>query len=78
MSLPSDVLCTELESIIAYAKTQDITGKWLQSLQARVRAYRPHYFLSQETQCPRNGDQVNPRFMLAKRQRYLFATVCGD
>jgi len=40
MSLSDDVLCTELESIIAYAKTQGITGKWLQSLQARVRAYR--------------------------------------
>jgi hypothetical protein len=28
MSLSDDVLCTELESIIAYAKTQGITGKW--------------------------------------------------
>jgi len=40
MSLSDDVLCAELQSIIAYAKTQGITGKWLQSLQARVRAYR--------------------------------------
>ena len=40
MSLSDDVLCAELESIIVYAKTRGVTGKWLQSLQARVRAYR--------------------------------------
>jgi hypothetical protein len=40
ISLTSDLACAELESIIAYAQAKGITGKWLQSLQARVRAYR--------------------------------------
>ncbi len=40
ISLSNDIACAELESIIAYAQAKDITGEWLQLLQARVRAFR--------------------------------------
>jgi hypothetical protein len=40
MPLRGDAYCAELESIIAYAEARGVTGKWLHSLRARVRAYR--------------------------------------